>query len=222
MEKLKICDNGRELLKQYGLGTLDLKHAECYLFEQREFLSHAGEPLKSIYFIISGKAKVFITLSGGKQLLLAHFTTKGMIGDIELVTNKPVNYTTIQAVSDLKCITIPLDIYSSELKANNRFINIVAKELAEKLTQRVINSAITTLHPLETRLCAYIAQSSVNGIFRETLTDVAVMLGTSYRHLLRCLKNLSAAGILCKEHSGYRIIDQKSLVSSAGDLYVLK
>ena len=145
-----------------------------------------------------------------------------MIGDIELVTNKPTNYTTVQAVTDFECIALPFNIYSSVLITNNTFINYVAKELAVKLTQRVINGAITTLHPLEVRLCAYISQTAINDIFRETLTEVAVMVGTSYRHLLRSLNNLCNKGILKKELTGYRIINRKALDDNAGDLYMLE
>jgi CRP-like cAMP-binding protein len=222
VKKQKICDKGKALLSQYGLVDLDLSNAESYLYEQGEFLSHAGEPINSVFIVVSGKAKVFINLASGKQLLLAYFTTKGMIGDIELVTSRPTNYTTVQAVTDFECIALPLNIYASVLKANNVFINHVARELAMKLTQRVINGAITTLHPLESRLCAYIAQTASDGVFRDTLTEVAIIVGTSYRHLLRCLSILCSKGILRKESSGYRIIDQQVLVNNAGDLYILK
>ncbi|MCL2218035.1 MAG: Crp/Fnr family transcriptional regulator, partial [Defluviitaleaceae bacterium] len=120
------------------------------------------------------------------------------------------------------CIALPLSIYAGELRSNNTFVNYVAKELAEKLTQRVINGAITTLQPLEARLCAYITQTSEDGLFRETLTEVAGVVGASYRHLLRCLDNLCRKGILQKELSGYRVINRKALDKNAGDLYVLK
>jgi len=222
MKKFKLNESDERLLSQYGLNAFDFKYAERHLYEQGEFLSRAGEAMGSIYFVVSGKAKVFISLSSGKQLLLAYFTSKGLIGDIELMTNKPVNYTTIRAVTDFVCIALPLSIYADELKKNNAFVNYVAEELAEKLTQRVINGAITTLQPLEARLCAYITQTAAGGVFRETLTEVAGVVGTSYRHLLRCLDKLCVKEILKKERSGYRIINQLLLDETAGDLYVLK
>ena len=135
-----------------------------------------------------------------------------------MVTNKPTNRTTVRAVTDFACIALPLDIYAEELKSNNVFINYVAKELAEKLAHRAINGAITTLQPLEARLCAYIIQTAVGGFFRETLTEVAFVVGASYRHLLRCLDKLCVKEILKKEHSGYRIINRQALETNAGDL----
>ena len=222
MKKLPLSSFDRELLSRYGLDSHFFDKAVRLSFLRGESLSREGEQLDYIYFVVSGKAKVFISLSSGKQLLLAYFTSKGLIGDIELMTNKPVNYTTVRAVTDFVCIALPLSIYADELKKNNAFVNYVAEELAEKLTQRVINGAITTLQPLEARLCAYITQTAVGGIFRETLTEVAGVVGTSYRHLLRCLDKLCVKEILKKERSGYKIINQILLDETAGDLYVLK
>ena len=210
------------LLLQYGLYKLDMQHGFYVVFEQGEFLSHAGEPMDCIYFVVSGKAKVFLNLSSGKQLLLAFFTSKGIIGDIELMTNKPTNYTTVQAVTKFACIALPLDIYRDVLKSSNAFINYIAMELAEKLTQRVVNGAITTVQPIESRICAYITQTASNGIFREALTDVAVVVGASYRHLLRCIGKLCDDGVLVREAQGFRIVNRWVLDNKAGDLYVLK
>ena len=221
MKTTKICNVGKSLLTQYGLGDIDLKYIQRHEYEQGEFLSHAGQFLEFMFFVISGKAKVYVNLDGGKQLLLAYITTKGILGDIELVTKKPTNHTTVQAITDFVCIALPLNVYSEKLRGNNIFINHVAKELATKLTQRVINSAITTLHPLDTRLCAYIIQTSCNGIFREQLTEVAITLGVSYRHLLRSLNKLCLSGTLCRDKAGYRIINDYALKNSAIDLYVI-
>jgi CRP-like cAMP-binding protein len=222
MEKQRIDEKDRELLSQYGLRDLDLSRAERRVYGQGEYISLAGEPISDLYFVVSGKAKVLISLLSGKQLLLAYFTSRGIIGDMELATNKPTNYTTVRAVTEFVCVTLPLGFYAAELRANNAFVNYVARELAEKLTQRVINGAITTLQPLEARLCAYVTLSASGGYFRETLTEVAEVVGASYRHLLRCLDKLCGKKILAKEASGYRIADQKMLDDIAGDLYVLK
>jgi len=225
MEKQIIDKNNTEvwtLLSQYGLQDLDPQYGAHLILKKDEFLSHAGEPMDSIYFVIAGKAKVFLNLSSGKQLLLAYFTSKGIIGDIELMTNKPTNYTTVQAVTEFSCIALPLNLYADTLKSNNAFINYIAIELAEKLTQRVVNGAITTLQPIESRICAYISQTASNGFFYEQLTDVAVVVGASYRHLLRCLGKLCSEGVLVKEAQGFRIADQGRLDGKAGDLYVLK
>jgi len=210
------------LLFEYGLGDLDFNHGLKLSFSPGEFLLHAGEPMEHIYFVISGKAKVLLSLSDGKQLLLSYFLSKGIIGDVELVTGAQAASTTMQAVTEFTCIALPLRIYAQTLKHNSVFLNIIARELAEKLMERSINGTITTLQPLNARLCAYITQSANRGIFRETLTEVAALLGTSYRHLLRSLDQLCSEGTLQKEARGYRITNPQALEQKAGDFYLLK
>jgi len=221
MEKKPLNNADKALLNQYGLDGTSLTKAQHFSFAQGEYLSREGEALHCLYFVVSGKAKVMLSLSDGKQLLLAYFISKGIIGDIELMTNVQTHQATLQAVTDFNCIALPLNAYKAMLKSNNTFINHIGKELAEKLMQRAINGAINTLQPLEARLSAYIMQTAVDAHFSEQLTDVAVMVGASYRHLLRCIENLCHKRILHKGTKSYHIVNRQALQSMAGDLYVL-
>ena len=222
MKKYALIKSDLELLAQYGLGSLNLAKAARFCFDKGEYLSREGEPLFYIYFVVSGKAKALLNLSDGKQLLLAYFISKGIIGDVELMTDVEANLATLQAVTKFVCIALPLDEYRAVLKSNIVFVNYVGSELAKKLTQRAVNGAITTLQPLETRLCAYILQTANDGVFNEPLTEVAAMVGGSYRHLLRCLDKLCANGILEKRDRKYIVLDLQVLTAKTEDLYVLK
>jgi len=222
MKKRPLCLQEIQSLAQYGLRQMDLSHAVHIEFEHDEYMFNEGEPMEYIYFVVSGKAKVFLTLSDGKQIMLTYFVSQGIIGEVELMLNANTAYTTMQAVSSFICIALPLKLYGTELKNNADFISYIARELAEKLVQRGVNGTITTLQPLEARLCAYLMQTSRENYFCETLTEVASMVGASYRHLLRCFNKLCTDGILLKESPGYRIIDRKALEDKAGDLYLLK
>jgi CRP-like cAMP-binding protein len=223
LKKSALTEKDKAVLVQYGLRDFDFSQAARITLARGEYLSQAGEPMDALYFVVSGKAKVFISLSDGKELLLAYFTRQGIIGEIELMTDAVTTQTTVQAVTELTCIALPLAVYAYDLKRNIVFINHVAKDLAEKLAQRVVNSAITALQPLESRLCAYILQTaSENGYFCEKLTEVASVMGASYRHLLRCLGKLCDKNFLDKSHGGYRVANRKAMEKNAGDLYVLK
>jgi len=222
VKKSKLTEADRQTLTRYGLNGMDLSQAMGLSLAPGAYLSKAGEPMDTLNFIVSGKAKVFISLSDGRELLLAYFTQQGIIGEIEMMTDALTTQTTVQAVTALRCIALPFAAYADTLKRDTAFINLVAKDLAEKLAQRVVNSAITALQPLEARLCAYIFQTADRGIFCEKRTEVAGVMGVSYRHLLRCLVKLCAQGILLKTDAGYKIAKRQELEKMAGDLYVLK
>jgi len=221
MEKRSLYKADVDLLLQYGLQSLDHSDALCLLFEPGEYLLQEGGPIGYLYFVVSGKAKVCLSVSNGRQLLLCYFVSNGIIGDVELMTGRHEAFSTVQAVSKLTCIGLPLSVYASTLKDNIAFINRIGKELAQKLIRRGMNGAITILHPLEARLCAYILQTADGGEFREKQTEVAELVGTSYRHLLRCLDKLCKEGILLKKPSGYQIANHQALNNRAGDLYAL-
>jgi len=84
------------------------------------------------------------------------------------------------------------------------------------------NGTINLLYPLENRLASYIMATRGAGSrvqFDETLTEIAELLGASYRHLLRTINNLINKGILKKDNYRYEIIDEKMLGNLAIDLY---
>jgi len=222
MKKKPLTEHDHLLLRHYGFKKGELPKAQHLSFTKGEYLSREGEALKYIYIVVSGKAKVLFGLSDGKQLLLAYFISKGIIGDVELMTNVHTHQATLQAVTHFECIAIPLAEYGTTLRSNNTFINHVGGELANKLIQRVVNGTINTLQPLETRLSAYIMQTAHNGRFSEPLTEVALMVGASYRHLLRCLNKLCDDKILEKQSRYYVIVNRQALMAMSGDMYLLK
>ncbi|MCL2364603.1 MAG: cyclic nucleotide-binding domain-containing protein [Defluviitaleaceae bacterium] len=206
-------------MAKYGLRAADFPTAARLSSTAGAYLSREGEALSHVYLVLSGKAKVLLSLSDGKQLLLAYFISQGIIGDIELMTDITTHAATLQAVTDLECIALPLDDCRAQLKHNAAFANAIGKELAVKLHQRAINGTINTLQPLETRLCAYIFQTAINNIFDEKLTEVAAVMGASYRHVLRCFTQLCTQSILIKQGKTYHVNNRSALEAQAGDRF---
>ncbi len=58
-----------------------------------------------------------------------------------------------------------------------------------------------------------------DGLFNENLTEVAELLGTSYRHLLRTFDSLRKDNVLEKSSQGYIIKDGIELQIRAQDFY---
>ncbi|WP_109606267.1 helix-turn-helix domain-containing protein [Oceanotoga teriensis] len=51
------------------------------------------------------------------------------------------------------------------------------------------------------------------------MTELADLLGTSYRHLNRVIKKLSEIGVIKREDNFIKIIDRVYLEGLAGDIY---
>lgn len=218
--KEKIKEEQMEVLYSYGMENCKLEHLVQVTYESGEFLCMEGYDMKYLLVLLDGKAKVSITTADGKVLLLCFYMSGGIFGDVELMMDTPETKSNVQAVTQVTCIGIPLDTNKERLRKDLKFMNYVAGSLARKLDRCSKNSAFTILHTLESRLCSYMLLASEQGIFQEKLTEVAELLGTSYRHLLRTIEQLCRQAILKKEKNGYRIMEMQ-IMKQRGDEYYM-
>jgi len=192
-------------------------------FEKHEYLIREDEDLEYLLFFIQGKAKVFKTLPNGRSLLLAFYKPFRVIGDIEIVKNQSATGTVL-ALSTCYCLAIPMEKARLKLIKDSKFLKFTCESLAEKLAAVSMNSSINLLYPLENRLASYINESLIYGDdlyidFDENLNNIAELLGSSYRHLLRTFNTLCKKGVLKREDGKYKIINKALLKDLAGDLY---
>jgi len=192
-------------------------------FDKHEYLIREDEDLEYLLFFIQGKAKVFKTLPNGRSLLLAFYKPFRVIGDIEIVKNQSATGTVL-ALSTCYCLAIPMEKARLKLIKDSKFLKFTCESLAEKLAAVSMNSSINLLYPLENRLASYINESLIYGDdlyidFDENLNNIAELLGSSYRHLLRTFNTLCKKGVLKKEDGKYKIINKALLKDLAGDLY---
>ena len=222
-----IIENYYNELNMQNIFMDDMKSDMRLLkFDKHEYLSREDEDLEYLLFFIQGKAKVFKTLPNGRNLLLAFYKPFRVIGDIEIVKNQSATGT-IQALSTCYCLAIPMKKARLELTKDSKFLKFTCESLAEKLAAVSMNSSINLLYPLENRLASYINESLVYGEneenlyidFDENLINIADLLGSSYRHLLRTFNTLCKKGVLEREYGKYKVINKTLLKELAGDLY---
>ena len=222
-----IIENYYNELNMQKIFMHDMKsHMKLLKFNKHEYLSREDEDLEYLQFFIQGKAKVFKTLPNGKNLLLAFYKPVRVIGDIEIVKNQGATGT-IQALSTCYCLAIPMEKARSELIKDRKFLKFTCESLAEKLEAVSMNSSINLLYPLENRLSSYINELLVyeeneKNLYidsDENLINIAELLGSSYRHLLRTFNTLCKKGVLEKEGGRYKVVNKTLLKELAGDLY---
>ena len=90
-----------------------------------------------------------------------------------------------------------------------------------KLASLSVSNSVNILYPLENRLASYILASYTNedNNNTENLTQIAEFLGTSYRHLLRVVKEFELEKIIKRDNKKLVILDKDKLEDLAGDLY---
>lgn len=221
MQKEQIKAEHIDRLVDYYLDDIDLRDALLLRFRPGETILREGMPMGYLLFVIAGKAKVCSGTTDGKDLMLCYYISRGIIGDIELMTGTHIAATTMIAITEFLCIGLPYTKYADSLKANLLFVNLIGRELSTKLLRNSKNSVITALHSGEEKLCSYILLTEQDSIFSDTLTDVSRSIGVSYRHTLRILRKLCSEGLMLKEFDNYRIVGRTELIKRAQDFYML-
>lgn len=228
----KVIDNDRldNYIFKYNINEIfssNMKqYMELFLFNKNEYICKTDESLEYLFFFVEGRAKVYSTLSNGKSLLLCFYEPFKVLGDVEFLYYETAN-SNVQIIEDAYCIGISFVNIRKFAFDDSRFLRYACESLGEKLLRLSKYSSINLLYPLENRLASYMLANTSKAIkegrdlivFEGNLSEVAELLGASYRHLLRTLNNLCTQRLIRKNLQLYEILDSAKLIKLAGDLY---
>ncbi|WP_028828561.1 cyclic nucleotide-binding domain-containing protein [Proteocatella sphenisci] len=213
-------------IKKYQIDdifTLDIRsEMKLILYKKGEMLCTEGENLDYMLFLTQGRAKSYISLQNGKNLLICFYENFEVMGDIEILGTE-LTSGSIEAVEDTYCIGIPMNVVNPGLMDDSRFLRFICKSLGGKLHRSSHNSSINLLYPLESRLAGYILKTSEQRekvYFEVNLSETAQLLSTSYRHLLRTLESFCEARYLKKVGGAYEVVDEESLRKMSAEVYL--
>jgi CRP/FNR family putative post-exponential-phase nitrogen-starvation transcriptional regulator len=203
------------------------KYMELHIFEKGSHLVKTNGPIEYFYFFVEGKVKVYTVLKNGKSLLFRLYKPMIIIGDVEFIDCDTAN-SNIEAINDCLCIGISMNNIRKYAVNDSTFLKCMCTSLGKKFISSSIASSINILYPLENRLASYLLaitpensqHSNLDGgIITDKFTEMADLLGTSYRHLIRTINKLCQENIIKKEKNSIVILNIKALEALAGDLY---
>jgi CRP-like cAMP-binding protein len=231
MEKVSNSKELDQYIQKYNMNEIFSKDMKPFMdllnYKKNEHMMKDSEEINYLLFLVEGKAKVYVTLSNGKSLLLCFYQGFMMLGDLEILNSNHA-ISNVQVIEETYCIGISFENVRKYLLEDAKFLRYICSSLGRKLIQCSNNSSINLLYSLENRLAGYILttgeiihdQGREAIMFDENLTQIAELLGTSYRHLLRTLNFLCKKGILRKEKQGYyQVINIVELRRLSADLY---
>lgn len=197
-------------------------------FAKDEYIFNERGNIHYLYIFLNGKVKVCSLLSNGKQQLLNLITGISIMGDLELF-NISNPFITIQAVNESYAIAIPLSFTQDFLYKDPVFLKHIGTLLAQKIYVFTSNTALNMNYQVKNRLCSYISFVSKKIMieqqeclyYHENLADTAELLGTSYRHLQRTLKDLKENGIIERYQKGYIVTDKTKLAELSSNEYFI-
>lgn len=196
-------------------------------YDKSEAICSAGDQLDYLFLLVKGKIKVYTTLPNGKSVLLRFNEPLAMIGDMELMTGYPVRCM-VESVGESLFIAVKLEVLRARAFHDPGFLSFIIKQLSYKLYTVSNASSLNLLYPVENRFASYLISVTpddpkapgLEQLKTEKLTEVAELLGTSYRHLNRVITQLAADGIVERKRGAVYIRDIDRLKQLAsGNLY---
>ncbi len=227
---MKICENSDQLLgyiKKFNLENIlkDEFYDLCSLhtFEKGEYICEIDQIASYFYFFVEGKAKIYTLVQNGKKLLIRFYSPFNVLGDIEVINEQPYKVFA-EALNACVCIGIPIKAARIQGLKNPDFLKFLCEHLVEKLDTITHKSSVNMLYSLEVRLASYIYESHNKQTLvfeaQSNYSDLAELLGTSYRHLNRTLLQKKKKKILKKDGKNLVIMDQEALKELSKDLYL--
>lgn len=216
--------------RKYGLDRFvagdRIDRFSLHRFQPGEKICESGSPIEYLSFLVEGRVKVFLPMENGRQLLLCFYDPPQVFGDLEIFQEQAEATTTIEAITPCVCLALSREYVLTRLAKESGFLEELCRSLGKKLGRVIQNSALNLLHPLENRIASYIlatalAQAGRPLVFSGNLTQIADLLGTSFRHLHRTLRSLCDRGILRKTGTAYVVQKRDELERLAAGIYVV-
>lgn len=179
-------------------------------FESGQSILEEGASASFLYYLIEGRAKLFLTHENGRTSLISFLDAPCFIGEMEFLGAQ--EYTNgVTAITQCACYKIDTAACHEQIMNDTKFLRHLCLFLSKKAIGNTSYFSKNQTYPLENRLAAFILATAAGGVYREKHTEAAEYLGVSYRHLLYVLADFVRKGILTKNKSGYLIIDLQSL-----------
>ena len=188
-------------------------------FENEEAILREGESPDVLYYLIDGRAKLFLSHENGRISLINFLNAPCFIGEMELLgAQESANGVT--AITPCICYAIDVRKCKDKMLNDPVFLRHLCLFLSKKAIDNTSNYSKNQSYTLDVRLANFILLTSCNGLYRERHTEVAEFLGVTYRHLLYVLAKFVKQGILEKTKSGYCIKDYHALKKIATCLFL--
>ncbi|MFS0634870.1 transcriptional regulator YeiL [Mesobacillus foraminis] len=220
---MKICTNEerQSYLDAYPIAHLFAfpieEFIEVHEYKRDEWMIREGMRPDYLFYVIEGKAKIYVTHQNGKVSLINFINANDYIGEMELLNE--VYYTKgIQTSTRTVCYAFPFHLCREKMLEDVNFLRELTKFLSAKATKMAAKYSQSLAFPLENRLADFILQTADEEVYKEKHVTVCDFLGVSYRHLLHVLGQFCEKGYLKKDGRHYRILQYDSLNELAGKL----
>lgn len=211
-------------IKQYQLDEIfceeTIKHINALTYKAGEIIVHSGDEVDQLFILVKGKIKVSTALPNGRTMLLRFTTPLSLLGDIELIENEQAKVQ-VECMEGCEFLVIPHRIIHDYEMHRPVFLHYLLNQICTKMSTNFHSATMNILTSVEHRFASYLLSMSGNNTTQPSyrkdeletskLTEIAEMLGTSYRHLNRIVKKFTEEKLILKEKKKITLLDVDGL-----------
>lgn len=143
-----------------------------------------------------------------------------LIGDIEYVQRTPY-LNTVEAVTTGEMLVISFEALACHATEDVIWLNYLLAEITRKFERKSQSMSFNLFYPIDVRLASYLLsmtpETTTLGSTVDELTDIADLIGTSYRHVNRTLKRFVEDGLIERDRRSITVVDRNRLIDVAGE-----
>jgi CRP/FNR family transcriptional regulator len=175
------------------------KAGQLHSGKRGDQLFKAGGYPKGVYWLTSGKVKIYQEGSGGQKRTNYIYSDNDLIGFRQLIANEP-HPVSATFLEDTQYIMIPGDTFRQMLASSPVFARNILTALAREFTVWMNRMTVYTTYSVRDRVILallilseqYHASGSPKGVITMTRTDLSEYVGATLETVVRVLNKLKA------------------------------
>ena len=185
-------------------------HALARNFRRNAIVVNEGDETDSLYVLLSGRVKVFITGDDGREVVVQTMDVGDYFG--EVVLDGGPRSASVMTMEACRLFIIPRSDVEGLLEANPAFVRNLIERLSGRVRSLTAKVRDLALKDVYGRFVRFVEDNAVERdggrVIPERLTqgDVAARIGGSREMVSRIVRDLSAGGYIAVEAKRIRIL----------------
>ena len=186
-------------------------------FKRGEILVEQGKKTDALFIVLTGRIRVLMTDSKGREVILATLTSGDYVGEMSLIDNAP-HSATVVADQQVDVLVLGRDSFLRCLGENTEMAHAVMRVLVQRLRKASENISSLALGGVYGRVAKVLLESAAPDehgslLIRDKVSrqDIAKMVGASREMVSRVMKDFEEQGFIQLLDSGMvRVIERRT------------
>ncbi|HNV60616.1 MAG TPA: Crp/Fnr family transcriptional regulator [Rhodoferax sp.] len=171
-------------------------------FKRGEHLVNQGDKSNALYIILSGRTRVIMTDSKGREVIIATLRSGDYVGEMSLIDGEP-HSATVVVDQQVDALVLGRDDFMRCLAENSTMSFVVMHELVQRLRRASLKISSLALVGVYGRVANVLLDAAVADeqgvlLIREKVSkqDIAKMVGASREMVSRVMKDFEEQGFI--------------------------